>query len=118
MEDLIKLGWRRRVGTLRPSFLRPDASVVRRRRDLSQSENDRFGDVLFPGRKKPRPEVQSQPLPAQQPEPLVVPDPQPQPEGAASLPLQQGTAETGQVYMEVEIETEVGIKCNSPNKSN
>ena len=107
MEDLLKLGWRRRVGTSRPSFCRPDSSVVNKRLDLTHSENDRFGDVLFPGRKKPRPEVQSQPLPAQQPEPLVVTDPQPQPEGAASLPLQQGTAEMGQVYEEVEIETEV-----------
>ena len=84
--------------------------MVNKRRDPTHSENDRFGDGHVLCRKKSRPEVQSQPLPVQQPEPLVVPDSQPQPEGATFLPLQQGTAEMGQVYEEVEIETEVRMK--------
>ena len=51
-DEMLKMGWRRRIGLSRASFYRPDSSIVNRRRDLSESENESFGHVLFPGRKR------------------------------------------------------------------
>ena len=51
-DEMLKMGWRRRIGLSRASFYRPNSSIVNRRRDLSESEDESFGHVLFPGRKR------------------------------------------------------------------
>ena len=48
LEDLFKLGWRRRIG--QRGFTRPSGLVVTSRNKLSEKEKLEIGDILFPGR--------------------------------------------------------------------
>ena len=51
-EELSHLGWAKRVNdaTKRVSYVRPNKTIVNQRRDLSDSERDEIGDILFPGK--------------------------------------------------------------------
>ena len=46
-EDLVKMGWKRRIG--KPGYTRPSGRVVIRRNQLSEEEKSELGDILFPG---------------------------------------------------------------------
>ena len=45
LEDLLKLGWSKNGNN---GYLRPDKRLVSRKRQLSMSERNDFGDILFP----------------------------------------------------------------------
>ena len=93
-EDLVRLGWRKRLVGRRKSYSRPPPSnaVVRQRRDLSEEERVAFGHILFPGQGGRRQALPVAPAPSLPPPSSLSASPSP---ASSSTPLDTAPAHSG-----------------------